>query len=97
MLPWMSRIGRSRDSERLGFYTCWDYTSYDSNGEPLLLKSQRGLNAPELQQEFEGTSGRTMNASVNLFMLKILVLKNILAGGTALPALTLIRTGTPIT
>ena len=47
------------------FLYTWDYTSYDSNGEPLLLKSQRGLNAPELQQEYEGTSGRTMNAYVN--------------------------------
>jgi TonB-dependent starch-binding outer membrane protein SusC len=47
------------------FLYTWDYTSYDTNGEPLLLKSQRGLNAPELQQEFERTSGQTGNIYVN--------------------------------
>lgn len=43
----------------------WDYTSYDDDGEPLLLRSQRGLNAPELQQEMERTSARTTNAYIN--------------------------------
>lgn len=43
----------------------WDYTSYDDNGEPLLLRSQRGLSAPELQQEMERTSARTTNAYIN--------------------------------
>jgi TonB-linked SusC/RagA family outer membrane protein len=43
----------------------WDYTTVDANGEPVLLKSQRGLNAPELQQEFETTSGLTGNTYIN--------------------------------
>jgi TonB-dependent starch-binding outer membrane protein SusC len=43
----------------------WDYTSYDANGEPVLLKSPRGLSTPELQEEFEKTSGRTTNAYIN--------------------------------
>jgi TonB-linked SusC/RagA family outer membrane protein len=43
----------------------WDNTTYDTNGEPLVSKSQRGLNAPELQEEFEKTSGRTANAYIN--------------------------------
>jgi TonB-linked SusC/RagA family outer membrane protein len=43
----------------------WDYTSYDANGDPILAKSQRGLSTPELQEEFEKTSGRTANAYVN--------------------------------
>src|SRR5688500_8867258 len=48
------------------FLYTWDYTSYDPDtGEPLLLKSQRGLNTPELQQEFERTSGQTGNAYIN--------------------------------
>jgi TonB-linked SusC/RagA family outer membrane protein len=47
------------------FLYTWDYVSYDTNGEPLLLKSQRGLNTPELQQEFERTSGQTGNIYIN--------------------------------
>ena len=47
------------------FLYTWDYTSYGPDGEPLLLKSQRGLNAPELQQEYERTSGQTGNIYVN--------------------------------
>jgi TonB-linked SusC/RagA family outer membrane protein len=44
----------------------WDYETYnDETGEPELLRSQRGLSAPELQQEFEQTSGRTTNAYIN--------------------------------
>lgn len=43
----------------------WDYTTVDANGEPVLLRSQRGLNAPELQQEYESTSGQTANAYIN--------------------------------
>lgn len=43
----------------------WDYDSVDASGEPVVLKSQRGLSAPELQEEFEKTSGRTANAYVN--------------------------------
>ena len=35
------------------------------DGEPLLLRSQRGLNTPELQQELERTSGQTTNAYIN--------------------------------
>ncbi len=43
----------------------WDYTTFGPDGEPLLLRSQRGLNTPELQQELERTSGRTTNAYIN--------------------------------
>jgi TonB-linked SusC/RagA family outer membrane protein len=43
----------------------WDNTTFDANGEPVVSKSQRGLNAPELQEEFEKTSGRTTNAYIN--------------------------------
>ncbi|MGC3944089.1 MAG: TonB-dependent receptor [Chryseolinea sp.] len=43
----------------------WDYTTYDDNGEPLLLRSQRGLSTPELQEELERTSARTTNAYIN--------------------------------
>lgn len=43
----------------------WDYVTYGTDGEPALLRSQRGLNAPELQEEFERTSGQTSNAYVN--------------------------------
>lgn len=43
----------------------WDYTSVDGNGEPLLLRSQRGLSAPELQEELERSSGTTTNAYIN--------------------------------
>ena len=42
----------------------WDYTTY-VDGEPALQKSARGLSAPELQEEFEKTSGRTFNAYLN--------------------------------
>ncbi len=43
----------------------WDYDSVDTNGTPVVLRSQRGLNAPELQEEFERTSGQTSNAYIN--------------------------------
>jgi TonB-linked SusC/RagA family outer membrane protein len=43
----------------------WDYDSVDASGEPVLLRSQRGLNTPELQEEYEGTSGQTANAYLN--------------------------------
>ncbi len=43
----------------------WDYTTLGTDGEPLLLRSQRGLNAPELQEEFERASGQTSNAYIN--------------------------------
>jgi TonB-linked SusC/RagA family outer membrane protein len=43
----------------------WDYTTVDANGEPVLLKSRRGLSTPELQQEFETTSGFTGNTYIN--------------------------------
>jgi TonB-linked SusC/RagA family outer membrane protein len=43
----------------------WDYSTYDANGEPVLKKSARGLSAPELQEEFERTSGQTTNAYIN--------------------------------
>ena len=43
----------------------WDYDSVDVNGEPVVIKSKRGLNAPELQQEFETTSGQTGNIYIN--------------------------------
>lgn len=43
----------------------WDYASFDANGDPVLVKSKRGLSAPELQQEFETTSGQTGNIYIN--------------------------------
>jgi TonB-dependent starch-binding outer membrane protein SusC len=43
----------------------WDYKTYDAEGNGVLQKSRRGLSAPELQEEFEKTSGRTANAYVN--------------------------------
>lgn len=43
----------------------WDYTTYGDDGEPLLLRSQRGLSAPELSEENERTSGVTTNAYIN--------------------------------
>jgi hypothetical protein len=43
----------------------WDYTTYGPDGQPLLLESQRGLATPELQEEFERTSGNTTNAYIN--------------------------------
>ena len=42
----------------------WDYVTY-VNGEPDLKRSQRGLSAPELQEEFERTSGQTTNLYIN--------------------------------
>lgn len=43
----------------------WDYTSYDANGEPVLVKASRGSSAPELTESFEKTGGRTFNAYIN--------------------------------
>ena len=43
----------------------WDYATYGDDGEPLLERSRRGLNTPELQQEYETTSGRTANLYLN--------------------------------
>jgi TonB-linked SusC/RagA family outer membrane protein len=43
----------------------WDYTSYDANGEPVLVKSQRGLSAPQLTEYFDRTSGNTLNGYIN--------------------------------
>lgn len=43
----------------------WDGSTVDGNGEPVTLPSQRGLSAPELQEEFERTSGQTTNAYLN--------------------------------
>lgn len=47
------------------FLYTWDYKTYDANGVPALERSQRGLNAPELSEEFGKTSGQTTNAYVN--------------------------------
>lgn len=43
----------------------WDYATYDANGDAVLNRSQRGLSAPELQEEFGRTSGQTANAYIN--------------------------------
>lgn len=43
----------------------WDGDSVDASGTPVVLRSQRGLNSPELQEEFERTSGQTTNAYLN--------------------------------
>ena len=46
------------------FLYTWDYATY-VDGEPALQRSQRGLNAPELVEELERTSGQTTNAYIN--------------------------------
>ncbi|MFZ6011072.1 MAG: SusC/RagA family TonB-linked outer membrane protein, partial [Bacteroidota bacterium] len=43
----------------------WDYASYDADGNPILVKSPRGLSAPQLTESMERTSGRTTNAYLN--------------------------------
>jgi TonB-linked SusC/RagA family outer membrane protein len=43
----------------------WDYASYDANGQPVLVKSPRGLSAPQLTEDLWRTSGRTSNAYIN--------------------------------
>ena len=43
----------------------WDGDSVDASGTPVVLRSQRGLNTPELQEELERTSGQTSNAYLN--------------------------------
>lgn len=43
----------------------WDGDSVDASGTPVVLRSQRGLNTPELQEEMERTSGMTTNAYLN--------------------------------
>ena len=43
----------------------WDYATYGPDGQPVLNRSQRGLSAPELQEEFGKTSGQTTNAYIN--------------------------------
>ena len=60
----MNPIGLLRDLEHHGSSTLGT-TLATVLTESLLLKSQRGLNAPELQQEFERTSGQTGNIYVN--------------------------------
>ncbi len=47
------------------FLYTWDYSTVDSNGEPVLVKGQRGSSTPELTESMERTSGRTANAYVN--------------------------------
>ncbi|MGC1242353.1 MAG: SusC/RagA family TonB-linked outer membrane protein, partial [Chryseosolibacter sp.] len=47
------------------FLYTWDGDSVDTSGTPVVLRSQRGLNTPELQEEFERTSGQTTNAYIN--------------------------------
>lgn len=47
------------------FLYTWDYTSFDANNEPALVKASRGSSAPELTESFEKISGRTFNAYVN--------------------------------
>ena len=43
----------------------WDGVTYDANGDGVLQRSQRGLSAPELVEEFGKTSGQTTNAYIN--------------------------------
>jgi TonB-linked SusC/RagA family outer membrane protein len=43
----------------------WDNVAVDANGLPSLERSQRGLSAPELQEEMGRTSGQTSNAYIN--------------------------------
>lgn len=43
----------------------WDGDSVDAGGTPVVIRSKRGLNAPELVEEFGKTSGQTTNAYIN--------------------------------
>ncbi|HEY8513331.1 MAG TPA: TonB-dependent receptor [Cyclobacteriaceae bacterium] len=43
----------------------WDYSTVDSNGDPVLVKGARGSSTPELTESMQRTSGRTTNAYVN--------------------------------
>lgn len=43
----------------------WDYSSYDTEGNPVLVRGQRGLSAPELYEYFGKESGRTSNGYIN--------------------------------
>lgn len=47
------------------FLYTWDYTTVDANGEPVLVKGQRGHSAPQLTESFAKTGGRTANAYIN--------------------------------
>ena len=43
----------------------WDYATVDGNGDPVLVKGERGSSAPELTESLERTSGSTLNAYIN--------------------------------
>jgi TonB-linked SusC/RagA family outer membrane protein len=43
----------------------WDNTSYDANGEPVLVKSKKGYTAPNLEQSMEDNGSILLNALVN--------------------------------
>src|SRR5690606_23596560 len=43
----------------------WDYDTLDSEGQPVLVKGERGSSDPELTESLERTSGRTTNAYIN--------------------------------
>ncbi|MBL7699590.1 MAG: TonB-dependent receptor [Chitinophagaceae bacterium] len=43
----------------------WDYQTYDSNNEPLLVKAKKGYSDPSLNQSNENTQNITLNFLVN--------------------------------
>ncbi len=43
----------------------WDYVTKDTNGDPVLVKSKRGLSAPQLTESFGHYSGSTQNARMD--------------------------------
>ncbi len=47
------------------FLYTWDYSTVDSDGEPVLVKGARGSSTPELTESLERSSGRTTNAYIN--------------------------------
>ena len=64
-LPLMNLSARSKDSGHPGIYIPGTMIPLIPMATPVVLRSQRGLNAPELQEEFERTSGQTSNAYIN--------------------------------
>jgi len=57
---------RNQKTFRKGWnlYT-WDYTSYDENGDPDLIKGLRGFSDPQLNQYMEDNQNITLNGLIN--------------------------------
>lgn len=47
------------------FLYTWDGTSYDTNGDPLLVRGQRGFSEPRLTQSMNDGQRITLNALIN--------------------------------